>query len=52
MSKIPNKCKECTGLWAYGIKDGKHNKWCCKYGKPTYKAINHCNLKNGFRKKD
>lgn len=42
--KILDKCKKCKLLSRHGIKDGKYNKWCCHYGKPSYKAISHCNL--------
>lgn len=46
--KIPNKCKKCAYLWTHGIKDEKSNKWCCRYGKPTYKAIGHCTVIMGL----
>lgn len=39
----PNKhCRGCKLLWTKGIKDGKHNIWCCKFGKPAKDTINHC----------
>lgn len=40
---IPDKCKLCVYLWTQGIKDGKHNMWCCAYqGGPAWKLIGHC----------
>jgi hypothetical protein len=40
--KTPKECKNCKSLWKWGIKDGKHNYWCTKFGKPSFKAIGHC----------
>jgi hypothetical protein len=46
---IPEKCKECTSLWTAGVKDGKHDRWCCKFGQPAPKIISHCTLTGGFK---
>jgi hypothetical protein len=46
------QCKSCKYLSEYGIKEGGHIRWrpvwCCKFGKPSYKAIGECKLKGGF----
>ena len=34
-------CRKCTSYWTLGIKDGKHNNWCCQQGGPATKLINH-----------
>ena len=49
MNKIPIYCKDCLMLYTGGIKDGKHDRWCCQYGKPAPKSWNHCK-KNGGKK--
>jgi hypothetical protein len=46
-NKIPDTCKGCKGLWTGGVKDGKHDKWCCRYGKASYDAIGHCSSIGG-----
>lgn len=51
MKRIPKQCNTCTALHTGGIQDGKHNKWCCRYGKPSYDTINHCNIHGGYEKK-
>lgn len=35
-------CVGCRSYWVYGVKDGKHDNWCCKFGKPSQKAEGHC----------
>jgi hypothetical protein len=50
--KIPKECKSCSKYWTGGIKEGGHNMWCCKYGRPAPKAIGECKLKNGYEPKD
>lgn len=45
-AQIPKECKNCTRLWTHGIKDDKHNKWCCAHGGPAYKMIGHCRNTN------
>ena len=42
MKPIPDHCKDCPSLWTGGIKDGKHDRWCCKVGQPAPKIVNHC----------
>ena len=43
VKKIPKECKNCIHFWAGGIKDGKHDRWCCAYqGGPAPKMIGHC----------
>jgi hypothetical protein len=39
---IPKHCAGCDMLWTGGVKDGKHDRWCCQYGKPAAKAVGHC----------
>ena len=43
MSKLKQKiyCKGCKSHWTHGIKDGKHDNWCCKVGQPAKTAIGH-----------
>ena len=41
-SKPPEWCSDCTCLWRDGVKDGSHNRWCCKFGRPTERAWKHC----------
>lgn len=50
MKKIPKQCNTCKLLHTEGMRDGKHNRWCCKYGKPSYDAISHCTLHGGYEK--
>jgi len=35
-------CKDCRAHWVHGVKDGKHDNWCCKFGKPALQSIGHC----------
>ena len=46
--KIPHIGMGCKALHTLGIPDGKHDRWCCKFSKPTFKAIGHCRNVNGF----
>jgi len=39
---IPKDCKDCKYLNTGGIKDGKHDRWCCYWGGPAPDKINHC----------
>lgn len=41
-SKPPDHCRGCKAHWSKGIADGKHNNWCCFYGKPAPTAFNTC----------
>jgi hypothetical protein len=46
--KIPDRCKPCVHLWENGVKDGKHDRWCCEHGRPAPKAEPHCRVVGGF----
>lgn len=48
-TKIPKHCKGCVLHWTGGVADGKHNNWCCKYGRPARAIVNHCRLHGGKR---
>lgn len=50
-SKPPKQCKGCTFFWNGGVKDGKHNRWCCQYGKPAVDVQTHCIQHGGFKEK-
>jgi hypothetical protein len=39
-------CRSCGHYWTHGIKDGKHDRWCCAVGKPAKDALGECKLKN------
>ena len=45
--KNPEHCKGCLSYRDGGKKDGKHNRWCCHFGKPALKAIGHCKNVDG-----
>lgn len=47
--KAPDICKTCAYFHDGGIKDGKHDRWCCNYGRPAAKAIGECKLKGGYK---
>ena len=49
--KISNQCRTCKKLHTGGIKGGKYDRWCCKYGKEASKAIGHCKVKGGYEPK-
>jgi hypothetical protein len=49
--KIPDRCKPCAHLWTGGIKNGKHDRWCCKFGNAAWKTENHCRGAGGFTPK-
>lgn len=46
----PKQCKGCPSFHTAGRKDdpaynlAKYNAWCCRYGKPAIKAMNHCRM--------
>jgi len=42
MNRQKKYCKDCKSHWIHGIKDGKHDNWCCKFGKPAKIIIGHC----------
>jgi hypothetical protein len=42
MNNQKEHCKDCKHHWTKGIKDGKHDNWCCMMGQPAKKAIGHC----------
>lgn len=44
---IPQDCHGCPFLHTGGVKDGKHDRWCCQFGKPSYEAIGRCRLVDG-----
>lgn len=44
---IPKECHGCPFLHTGGVRDGKHDRWCCQYGKPAYEAIGRCRLVGG-----
>lgn len=48
---IPSECHGCAYLHTGGIKDGKHDRWCWHFGKPTYEAIGRCRLTEGRKPK-
>ena len=39
---IPAHCRGCRMVSTSGIRDGKMNRWCCKFGRPITSTINHC----------
>ncbi len=41
-TKITKHCKGCANHHVNGIKDGKHNNWCTKFGQPSQKALGRC----------
>lgn len=45
-SSPPKHCKGCPSHWKHGLRDGKHNNWCCKFGKPALEAEAHCRNTN------
>lgn len=49
--KVEKQCKTCRHFWTKGIKNGKYDRWCCKYGREASKAIGHCKLNNGYAEK-
>lgn len=50
MNKRP--CKTCAHHWKWGIKDGKHNDWCCWKGAPAKQSIGHCKLHGGYKQRE
>lgn len=46
--KVPAQCRGCRHLWTGGVKDGKHDRWCCRFSAPAPKIAGHCRLHNGF----
>lgn len=51
-TKVPSTCKKCQHFWAHGIKDGKHDRWCCYHGKPAPIAFSHCKVVGGYKAKE
>ena len=47
INKSPKYCKGCMHLWTQGIKTGGHSAWCCKFSKPSSKALGHCKNNDG-----
>lgn len=45
--KVPDYCKDCALLWTHGVKDGKHDRHCCHFGKPAPKVWKHCKENGG-----
>ena len=43
-SKRRKHCSNCKFHWTSGIKDGKHDDWCCKLGQSSKSAIGRCLL--------
>lgn len=52
-SKLKQKahCRGCLSHWVHGVKDGKHNNWCCSFGMPANRAFGHCKNVGGKRHK-
>lgn len=50
-SKPPHHCVDCIHLWTRGVKDGKHNRWCCFFGKSSVDVLNHCKTTESKEKK-
>ena len=50
--KIPDHCKGCIHLHTSGVKDGKHDRWCCKFSKAAPKAVGHCKNVGGKNEGD
>ena len=50
-TKVSKQCKQCTSFWNHGIKDNKHDRWCCRFGKPAPQAFAHCKVVGGFKQK-
>lgn len=44
---IPDDCRTCRSLWTGGVKDGRHDRWCCHWSGPAPEKINHCRLRGG-----
>lgn len=43
----PEHCRGCQSLWAHGIKDGKHNRWCAHFGRACDDVVSHCKNTGG-----
>ena len=46
-NKVPDYCKDCGLLWKHGVKDGKHDRHCCHFGKTAPKVWKHCKENGG-----
>ena len=46
-TKKTKHCAGCRAFWGEGVKDGKHDNWCCKFGRPCQSAVGHCKNVNG-----
>lgn len=50
--KIPKECRSCLHFHSSGVKEGGYDRWCCNFGKPTYRIIGHCRNKGGYQNKE
>lgn len=49
---IPKRCRPCRSLHTGGIKDGKHDRWCCHFGNAAHKVQAQCIQSSAFALKD
>lgn len=49
---IPKYCNGCTYLSTTGIKNGKHDRWCCRHSGPAPDKVAHCKLVGGKLEKE